>query len=130
MKVKAFFKKHLFDLITGIVLVAITLGVLLYFVWPRNSDNLRATIYHKNETVQEIALFSIEEGVVEEYLIEGSNGEMKVEAKHNAIRIAESSCPSQYCVNQGWISTPSMTLICAHNEVFITLSGDSNEVII
>lgn len=127
---KSFLKKHLFDLITGLVLVAVTVGVLIYFLVPRNENVLTAKVYRESENVLTVNLSELGEEV-RSYTVDGKEGEMEIEAKHNAIRVSKSSCPSQYCVNQGWITSSSQSIICAHNAVSITIEGAfSREVII
>ncbi|MDO5330855.1 MAG: NusG domain II-containing protein [Bacillota bacterium] len=128
---KAFLKKHLFDGILALLLLCSTIAVMLYFLWPKDSGKLTAKVYVQSEMVLQLKLDELSENEVESYPLNGKEGEVVVEAKYRAIRIASSSCPSQYCVNQGWVSKSSISIVCAHNAVSIILEGgDSNEVVL
>ena len=43
-----------------------------------------------------------------------------------AIAVLESNCPHQDCVHMGYVSETNHPIICAYNQVYIVIEGDSN----
>lgn len=123
MKVKEFFRKHLGDGILGLFLVALSVSLLVYYLIPRNDvGDKYANIYHQNDLLYEkISL----KGEDNSYPIDIENDKehihMVVELKDHKIGIAYSNCSNQYCVHQGFIDSTMQTLICAPNEVRVTI---------
>ncbi len=122
-KVKGFLKKHLGDLVVGLLLFASSCALLGYYLFPRtDSGEVFANVYHQNEVIYEkISL----KGEDKEYPVKIENGDvsinMIVELKDHKIGIKESNCSNQYCVHQGYTNSPMQTLICAPNEVRVSL---------
>ena len=126
MKAKEFFKKHLGDFIVGFSLIAITFSLLIYYLIPRNSGGkIYANVYHQNSLVYE----KIDLSMNKEYLVsikeENVDIEMVVKVKDNKIGIESSNCSNQYCVHQGFTNSTMQTLICAPNEVRVTLYSET-----
>ena len=123
MKFKEFFKKHLGDGILALALVALSASLLAYYLLPRNdSGDKYANVYHRNEILYEkISL----KGEDEKFPIDIENDKehihMVVELKNHKIGITYSNCSNQYCVHQGFIDSTMQTLICAPNEVRVTI---------
>ncbi len=123
MKVKEFFKKHLGDLIVGVLLLASSCALLTYYLYPRSNDGeVYANVYWRNETIYEKISLNGED---KEYPVklekDNVTVDMIVELKDHKIGIKESNCANQYCVHQGYTNSPKQTLICAPNEVRVSL---------
>lgn len=123
MKGKEFFKKHLGDGILGLFLIALSVSLLVYYLVPRNEGGDKyANIYHQNDLLYEKVSLK---GEGHSYPIhienEKENIDMVVELKDHKIGITYSNCSNQYCVHQGFISSTMQTLICAPNEVRVTI---------
>ena len=125
MKAKEFFKKHLGDGVLGLFLVTLSLSLLVYYLLPRNDEGEKyANIYHQNDLLYgNISLKG--ENHTYPIHIENENIDMVVELKDHKIGITYSNCSNQYCVHQGFISSTMQTLICAPNEVRVTIYSSS-----
>ena len=120
--VRSFVKKRWVDLAVILTLVLSIAGIFLIQYLPSSPSSLQASIIRENEVIKEIDLSRLSEEEVK-YMIDGAEGPMRVVAKHNAIRVAESGCPSQYCVNTGWVTMPGRSIICLYNKVMINVKS-------
>ena len=111
------------DLILIGILLAVIIGGLLAVLLTRKKNNLIAKIYVKNEIVQIIDLKTSED---QEFEIKGTKGTLKIAIKDHAIGVISADCPHQDCVHTGFISVTNRPIICAYNEVYIIIEGDSN----
>lgn len=111
-------------LIGSLLLVAI-LAVVLVFTTKKEAS--KATISVKNEVVEVIDLSKKEE---KDFYIEGSKGTLHVHTKDGAIAVLESNCPHQDCVKMGYVSDSAHPIICAYNEVVISINGDSTSDVV
>ncbi len=136
MKIKEFFKKHLGDFIVGLSLITVTFSLLIYYLIPRNtSGKIYANVYHQNSLIYEKIDLSLED---KEYPVsitdDGLNIQMVVKVKDHKIGIESSNCSNQYCVHQGFTNSTMQTLICAPNEIRVTIYSENvkpdSEVII
>lgn len=122
-------KKHLRNdlILVGVILVLAVIGLIINYSIDNSDDNLVAYVYHGEELVYTINLEALGEEVVE-YKVEGDVGEMIIEAKHNAIRVAVDSCRYHYCSNQGFVSSTNRPIVCLPNRVYIEIVGNSSSV--
>lgn len=123
MKGKEFFKKHLGDGILGLFLIALSVSLLVYYLVPRNEGGDKyANIYHQNDLLYEkVSLKGEDHSYPIHIENEKENIDMVVELKDHKIGVTYSNCSNQYCVHQGFISSTMQTLICAPNEVRVTI---------
>ena len=122
----AFIKKFWIDIVIVSFLLVITGVTFIVTYVPKNSDELIANIYLKDEKIHSINLTELgEESII--YTVNIDEDEhVQIEAKHNAIRVKESTCPHQYCVHTGWISEAGRSIICVPYELVITIEGASS----
>ena len=109
------------DIILICSLFALIIGGLLAVLLTRKRDNLFAKIYVKSELVKTVDLASSDK----EFEIKGSKGTVKVVLKNHSIGVVESNCPHQDCVHVGFVGETNRPIICAYNEVYIVIEGDS-----
>lgn len=123
MKIKDFFKKHLGDGILGLLLVSLSVSLLAYYLIPRNEEGEKyANIYHQNDLLYERILLSGEDHSYPIHIDkDNEHVDMVVELKDHKIGITSSNCSNQYCVHQGFINSTMQSLICAPNEVRVTI---------
>ena len=121
----AFIKKFWIDIVIVSFLLVITGVAFLVAYAPKNSDELIANINLKDEKIHSINLTELGEEPIM-YTINLNDGHVHVEAKHNAIRVKESTCPHQYCVHTGWITSKGRSIICVPYELVITIEGASS----
>ena len=93
---------------------------LILFNVLSQKDDLKALVYYDDNLVETIELDDLGEEVTI-YKINAENGEVTIEAKHNAIRIVHANCDRSYCENVGFSSSTSKPIICVPNKIFIKL---------
>ena len=111
------------DLILIGVLLALILGGLLAVLLTRKKDKLIAKIYVQNELVQTIDLKSEKD---HEFEINGTKGKLIISIKNHSIGVKEAECPHQDCVHTGYVNETNRPIICAYNQVYIIIEGDSS----
>ena len=109
-------------LLIGSILVVIIASFLAIFL-SRKKTNLVAKIYVKNELVQTIDLSKSED---QEFSIDGANGQLIISIRDHSIGVKEADCPHQDCVHTGYVSESNRPIICAYNQVYIVIEGDSD----
>lgn len=109
-------------ILIGSILVVVIASFLAIFL-SRKKTNLVAKIYVKNELVQTIDLSKSED---QEFIIDGANGKLIVSIKDHSIGVKEADCPHQDCVHTGYVSESNRPIICAYNQVYIVIEGDSD----
>lgn len=130
---RPFWKKHLGDAIVISVFSVLALSLALYAALPRGgSSSHQAEITLDGKRLEKNGLVDLSSYGEEEtyFTIQGYRGEMKIAVKKDAIRVAHSDCPSQYCVHQGWIAEPGRPLVCAYNHIVISILGEEEADII
>ena len=103
-------------LIASLLLIAIISLVVVLSSRQRNVTT--AKVY-----VQDQLRLTVDLAKNEEYIIEGSKGNLIVETKDGAIRVKESNCPHQDCVRMGFVNTSNRPIICAYNATYIIIEG-------
>ena len=80
------------------------------------SNQREATVYH--------------DGVIGERLMLDTDstvpllqGKMVLEVSENRIRIKQSDCPRQFCVNQGWVKYDGETIVCVPFKTLIEIQS-------
>lgn len=111
------------DLILIGSIILLIIGGLLAVLLTRKKDNLFAKIYVKNELIQEVNLLTEKD---HEFEIDGAKGKLTVSIKDHAIGVIEADCPHQDCVHVGYVKETNRPIICAYNQVYIIIEGDSS----
>ena len=111
------------DLILIISLVVVLVGSFLAVLLTRKKNNLVAKIYVKDELVQTVDLAKTDNT---EFVIHGAKGDLTVSIKDNSIAVIEADCPHQDCVHMGYVKESNRPIICAYNQVYIIIEGNSN----
>jgi hypothetical protein len=111
------------DLILIISLVVVLVGSLLAVLLTRKKNNLVAKIYVKDELVQTIDLAKTDNT---EFVIHGAKGDLTVSIKDHSIAVIDAECPHQDCVHMGYVKESNRPIICAYNQVYIIIEGNSN----
>ena len=124
-KFLSFLKKFWIDIVVVSSLLVLTGVTFTVVYFPRNSESLIANVYLKKEKIHTINLSGLDDDNPIIYIVEVPDGYVNIEAKHNAIRVKESTCPHQYCVHAGWISQQGQSIICVPYELIISIEGYS-----
>ena len=124
---KAFFKKYWLDFVV-VGTLALASGCASIALAMPKSQGRYAELKVSNELVwtKDIS----DPTSYGEYEIQGAEGMVTVSIKDSAIAITKSSCPHQYCVFKGYINQVGDSIICAHNEVYISILGEGENDII
>lgn len=116
-------KKLRNDLLLIVPLLVAAIIALVILLTRQTTKPLVARVYVQNEVVETIDLSDKSE---RDYVIHGKNGDLKVHVHDGSIKVSESNCPHQDCVNQGEVKDINHPIICAFNEVYIVIEGKSN----
>lgn len=111
------------DLILIVSLVVVIIASFLTVFLTRKKSNLVAKIYVQNELKYTIDLNKSEDT---EFEIEGAKGKLLVSIKDHSIGVIEADCPHQDCVHTGFVKESNRPIICAYNQVYIIIDGDSS----
>ena len=124
-KFLSFLKKFWIDIVVVSSLLVLTGVTFTVVYFPKSSESLIANVYLKKEKIKTINLTELgEESQI--YTVNIDEDEhVHIEAKHNSIRVKESTCPHQYCVRSGWISEEGRSIICVPYELIISIEGYS-----
>lgn len=106
-------------LVGSLLVLAITAFVLVLTIGKKKASI--AKVYVKDQIVQTINLETAGDSTFE---IDGANGKLIIETHDGAIRVHESNCPHQDCVNQGYVKDTNHPIICAYNQVYIIIEGE------
>lgn len=120
-------KKYKNDIILVSIILLLAIISLVIFNVLSQKDDLKALVYYDETLVDSIELSNLGDEIVI-YKIMGENGEVVIEAKHNAIRIVHANCDQSYCENVGFSSSTSKPIICVPNKIFIKLVSNKTEV--
>ena len=111
------------DIILIMSLLLVAAISLIVIIHKSTKVNLIAKISVQNQVVEVIDLSKKEEL---DFYINGLNGKLRVHTHEGAIAITESNCQQQDCVHMGYVSESNRPIICAYNQVYIIIEGDSN----
>lgn len=106
------------DIILIVSLLLVAIISLVVVLSSRQINVTTAKVY-----VQDQLRLTVDLAKNEEYIIEGSKGNLIVETKDGAIRVKESNCPHQDCVRMGFVNTSNRPIICAYNATYIIIEG-------
>lgn len=101
----------------SIVIIVIGILFLLYFINSKKASN--ALVYYGSDIILTIDL-----NIDKEYIVQGDNGEVKIEVKNKQIRVNEENSPYHLCSKQGYISKTGESIICLPNKIIIELPND------
>ena len=111
------------DLILIGILLAVILGGLIAVLLTRKKNNLIAKIYVQEQLIQEVDLNT---ELDHDFVIQGTKGKLTISIKDHSIGVIEAECPHQDCVHMGYVSETNRPIICAYNQVYIIIEGNSD----
>lgn len=106
------------------VLCLVCVGILVYRAGSTSNCN-QAEIVSDGKTIDTIDLSK----VTEPYEIEVNNelGYNKISVEPGRIAVVEADCPDKLCVNQGYIGSGGLPIVCLPHMLTITMT-DSGEI--
>ena len=120
---KKYLKSHLIDFIIIGALIVLAIISLVIIEAISNKDGVKAEVYLKGELVLSIDLDK--EGAEREIVL---NDDIKLMVKKGAIKVLENNCPSGFCMNQGYSSSPARPIICAYHGLYIKIISNSSDI--
>lgn len=103
-------KKYFFDIILGLFIVLISIGIMLGLFLKKNDDNLYAVIYYQNEVYDKINLSEVTEEQEKVYNFDGK--EVVILYSHNKIEVKSAECHDHTCVKMGATSSENKPIVC------------------
>ena len=115
-------KKLINDIILVGSLLIVAAIALIVVATQKVKTNLVAKISVGNEVVEVVDLSKEED---KHYFVDGVHGKMHIHTYDGKIAVLESNCPHQDCVRMGYVSDSNHPIICAYNQVTITINGNT-----
>ena len=100
-----------------VLLGALLVGAAFPLLWTGGKAE-RAIVRLDGKVVAEFPLTA-----PRRFAVAGPLGETLIEIAPGRARVLADPGPSQYCVQQGWLTRPSAIAICAPNHVSLSLGG-------
>ena len=133
-KKKSWLRRHAWDM--GLLAV-LALGTAASFavrgaMKGKKDEQLLATIRvaGKETARYELWKYDKDESKAKLETVEGTKNELTLELMYNAIRVKEAHCPNQTCVHQGWVKEANHPIICAYNQVVISIEGGDESTVV
>lgn len=109
-----------------IILICIVLGLIItsfiLMFTLRKNNNLYVNIYKESNIVYSIPI--TDNRIIE---LDGYESHMIIEIKDESVRVKESGCHNQICVNVGFIKNFGETITCMPNLVYVKI-GDKIDI--
>ena len=112
---------------TDLAIVGLAIALVFGFVATifsldtSGADKIR--VIYNNQLVKEMALSYNEIFIMEQKDFPLLLGKMGIEVDDGKVRVKEEESPRNYCSILGWVSNKGSSIICAPNNVVITVEG-------
>ncbi len=117
-------KKADWFLVISIALLALIFTAFNKHVFFRAGDvtqETKAVIKVQGEKIKEMSLPLKEKHYKLE--VQGKEGIAVIEFQDKQVRMYESPCAEQICVQRSWISSPGESIICVPNEIVVEIES-------
>jgi hypothetical protein len=114
-----------FDVVLVALILLFSAGVILHTKLGfkgQSSKVKEASVYHEGKLLKDVKLDKDEAF----HLLKGK---MLIQIKEGRIRVKESDCPRQICVNTGWIQYPGESVVCVPYKVLIEVKSAGAPVV-
>lgn len=109
-------------LIVVIITAALTgIGLNMYWIAGERNQAKHVVISVDGQVRK---TFPLRQGYVGEFSI-ADHGVNVIEYQDGRVRMKESDCPDQICVQSGWISMPQQQIVCLPYRVVVKIAADS-----
>lgn len=109
------------DYILIVILVVIIFSSILITNKDSKASN-EAIVYYNNEIALRIDLNT----KLQDYVVKGYNGDVKIKAGEGKIKVMQENSPLHLCSKQGYISKSHETIVCLPNKIVIKLESNDN----
>jgi hypothetical protein len=107
---------------TDLILIVGLLATSVFFITTSKVSNGTVIIQYENKVIGRYPI-----DINKKVTFEGALGEMAIEIKNGKVRMIESKCPLQLCIKQGWISSPSVPIVCVPNKVIVYIKNNTEQ---
>jgi hypothetical protein len=108
-----------------ILLIVSLLTVSFFFITVSKVTNGTVLIQYENKIIGRYPL-----DANKKIVFNGALGKMEIEIKNGRVRMIESKCPLHLCVKQGWISSPSVPIVCVPNKIIVYIKNSAKQDLI
>ena len=104
-----------------LILIVLSLFVIIFSILKitEKHDNLEALVYYENNLILTIDLEKEEQ----EYIVQGYNGEIKLQAGNGHIKVSDEISPLHLCSKMGYISKSYEQIVCLPNKIIIKIDS-------
>lgn len=124
------FKKYKNDIYLCLI-IAIILVLIITIINISNNDtkSLRAEVWLMGNKIDDIDLSLVNDIETKAYRFDyyDDEVEIKLEFKHNMIRVVSSDCPNKICVDTGWSDRINKPIICMEYGFKVILKDSLND---
>ena len=120
-----FYKLTVLDVIVIVLILSLSTVIILrkkVGLIFSSTEISSASIFQDGELLKQLKL-------VEDQEISLVGGKMLLEVSEGRIRVKESDCPRQICVNAGWIKHPGETVVCVPYKTLIEIKSSGPPVV-
>jgi len=103
-----------------LIFILLVIALIFFLIFNKIEDQRVVKVFYHNKLIKKLDLnndqiFKIDEGI-------------KLEIKNGRVRMLESTCKRQYCVEQGW--SDLYPVICVPNQILISIEKNSESGIL
>ena len=109
----------------GILLVISITGIIMSMSMVTQGSNRVAEIRVNGQLVKQMPLRA---GYHEEFKVGGQHGFNIIQSDNGKVRMQESDCPDQICVQTGWIEHAPQQIVCLPYRVVVKIVSSDNNI--
>ena len=113
-----------FGWIDIVVILFIVTGTIITIPILGNHTPSTVTIHHNNRILATYPL-----GSDRTFPVNGSRGQMTITIKNGGVTVSQADCPLGICEKTGEIRHPHSQIVCAPNQVIITINSSSPDTL-
>lgn len=124
------FKKYKNDIyLCMIIAIILVLIITIINISNNNTKSLRAEVWLMGNKIDDIDLSLVNDIETKAYRFDyyDDEVEIKLEFKHNMIRVVSSDCPNKICVDTGWSDSINKPIICMEHGFKVILKDSLND---
>lgn len=109
----------------GILVVIAAVGIAVSLSFMTTSGSKIAEVRVDGQLVKKMPL---KQGYHEQFTVDGELGHNVIETDNGRVRMLESTCPDQICVQTGWIEHAPQQIVCLPFRVVVKVVANHNDV--
>jgi hypothetical protein len=105
-----------------VVIIALLVAAVAFIPFMRAESRDTVLVYKGADVIAE---YPLDEDKI--FYVDGVDGSLEIEIKHERVRVRSSPCRNQICVKTGWISESYEQIVCAPNHVLVLIKSEDEE---